>query len=1032
MGNFQEQQINLLIAALANGKMIDELTELNQIVDPEIAMAINDGTDIAKKIKIEKLRGYLGEWNAATNTPTLADGIGIAGDTYRVSTTGTSNLGSGDIIFEMGDFIFYDGLNWNRFNNLITKETSTVDVSAIWTGTGLSFDVTADIFPINGVSYQAIPDEVTLDASDPLLDRIDLIVAIKPIEPLTVGTVGKITGTPASTTLVVPPDYDPSIYYVIKQVSVLAAATTPANTSNTQVYGDSTTWSKVLSANLAENTSDPSEGVNCIEGTDVTTSDYAHFESPVLLNTSEMDLLQFDIKLKEAVAGKFFYIEIWEGGNKRSFNYFSTNGAAMDAENLSYQTVTLTKAQLNFPAVNFDAIRIRPYWISEGYYIDNVKMFTGSGAETVPQTGIPEAPNDGKSYVRKNGSWADNSNIIYSKNGLILNAKPFEIKIGDTVFSIPKKEITLPPNESLFIGYDLLSFKIHFLRRQDQDGIIWVGEVVTYSGSISIIKHIIPVAPLDKIPKFRETLINGQKKSKVALIGNSIIEGTAGDGISFEDLLFDPLTSAEGYNVPNASEGNVESYNFSVGGQTSHFGTLWTGKGVKSGEGTFDDTALTYDNEAQRESTRYDLYKTLKNSPLFTEAYDLVIIGFAVNGGSHKMAYLESMVKNIRDNGIEVILTTQNFRSTTGEEHFDDAKIIKKIADAYGCAIADTWCYMKELQQTGVNPLFDTVHPNEAGKEAYASCIRTIINNKDLKFKSPSINTTRILKDQDDPNLNKNFPNSSEIDCHPFFNDGSIIASSSPDLINPAIAYSGKTSALSVISLSVGQKVKFCHGFASAFDVIIDGSMVGDFDIKRHNETTIIKSYSQGVASVNRPKLVEVTVSEYTNTNLSLIENTGIQIVCTNGTVKIYGILWHTYKNNTIDLDLVKKTGTWTSLINWVYGHRRCFYTDTIGDYMSFKYKGSACILYLAKRSASGIVDIYLNGEMYLADYDLYNSGTYLDPIYISKIEGNYYDNPITDNTVTVHLKGVNGSAIAPVSNNRRLTLLQVKEINRI
>ena len=57
---------------------------------------------------------YLGAWNASTNTPTLADGTGDTGDTYRVSVAGTQNLGSGAQTFFVGDFVIYDGAIWQR------------------------------------------------------------------------------------------------------------------------------------------------------------------------------------------------------------------------------------------------------------------------------------------------------------------------------------------------------------------------------------------------------------------------------------------------------------------------------------------------------------------------------------------------------------------------------------------------------------------------------------------------------------------------------------------------------------------------------------------------------------------------------------------------------------------------------------------------------------------------------------------------------------------------------------------------------
>jgi hypothetical protein len=45
---------------------------------------------------------YLGTWNPLTNTPTLADGVGQAGDFYIATTEGTINLGSGNLTFKPG------------------------------------------------------------------------------------------------------------------------------------------------------------------------------------------------------------------------------------------------------------------------------------------------------------------------------------------------------------------------------------------------------------------------------------------------------------------------------------------------------------------------------------------------------------------------------------------------------------------------------------------------------------------------------------------------------------------------------------------------------------------------------------------------------------------------------------------------------------------------------------------------------------------------------------------------------------------
>jgi hypothetical protein len=60
---------------------------------------------------------FKGQWNASTNTPTLADGVGNAGDVYRVDVAGTQDLGSGPISFDVGDWVMYSGTVWQKATN---------------------------------------------------------------------------------------------------------------------------------------------------------------------------------------------------------------------------------------------------------------------------------------------------------------------------------------------------------------------------------------------------------------------------------------------------------------------------------------------------------------------------------------------------------------------------------------------------------------------------------------------------------------------------------------------------------------------------------------------------------------------------------------------------------------------------------------------------------------------------------------------------------------------------------------------------
>lgn len=60
---------------------------------------------------------YRGTWDASTNTPTLADGVGDTGDVYVVSVAGDQDLGSGVISFAVGDFAIYNGSIWEKSLN---------------------------------------------------------------------------------------------------------------------------------------------------------------------------------------------------------------------------------------------------------------------------------------------------------------------------------------------------------------------------------------------------------------------------------------------------------------------------------------------------------------------------------------------------------------------------------------------------------------------------------------------------------------------------------------------------------------------------------------------------------------------------------------------------------------------------------------------------------------------------------------------------------------------------------------------------
>ncbi len=59
---------------------------------------------------------YLGTWNANTNTPTLASGVGTNGEYYVVSVAGTTNI-DGISDWGVGDWIIFNGVAWQKIDN---------------------------------------------------------------------------------------------------------------------------------------------------------------------------------------------------------------------------------------------------------------------------------------------------------------------------------------------------------------------------------------------------------------------------------------------------------------------------------------------------------------------------------------------------------------------------------------------------------------------------------------------------------------------------------------------------------------------------------------------------------------------------------------------------------------------------------------------------------------------------------------------------------------------------------------------------
>jgi hypothetical protein len=95
---------------------------------------------------------YKGAWNASTNTPTLAGGVGNNGDTYRVSVAGTQNLGGGSTAYEVGDSVVYNATttNWDHFDNSQAPITSGDVTTALGYTPARTYKALLDMGSVSG------------------------------------------------------------------------------------------------------------------------------------------------------------------------------------------------------------------------------------------------------------------------------------------------------------------------------------------------------------------------------------------------------------------------------------------------------------------------------------------------------------------------------------------------------------------------------------------------------------------------------------------------------------------------------------------------------------------------------------------------------------------------------------------------------------------------------------------------------------------------------------------------------------------
>ncbi|WP_171107100.1 MULTISPECIES: hypothetical protein [unclassified Streptomyces] len=140
---------------------------LSVTTDQAGGVPLLDGSGLIKlsQMPISGLN-YHGNWDASTNTPTLVNGTGTAGDMYRVHVAGTQDLGGGAITFDVGDLVVYEGAEWQKFEaatGVISVNGKTGAVELVKGDVGLgNVDNTSDADkPISTATQAALDTKLT-------------------------------------------------------------------------------------------------------------------------------------------------------------------------------------------------------------------------------------------------------------------------------------------------------------------------------------------------------------------------------------------------------------------------------------------------------------------------------------------------------------------------------------------------------------------------------------------------------------------------------------------------------------------------------------------------------------------------------------------------------------------------------------------------------------------------------------------------------------------------------------------------------
>jgi hypothetical protein len=286
----------------------------------------------------------------------------------------------------------------NQINNNLPSYF-TGQAFAIWTGTGLIFDViwTAPYF-LNNVQYPAGTGQITLDPSDPTFPRFDAII---------VDQFGAnfITGTSSADPVF--PTIDPLTQLLVTYVSIPAGATTPGGVTEEVVYNENVEWTGTSNNGTVTFTATgPSfTGTYFIQSGAFNNSHYIRFSTLTTQSITSYNLLKFYIRLNSTWSiSTYIQVQLFNDStfisNKVPIVHDGSEG--FDRTNTAgYQIIVVPISSFTVTSSNFNRIEFTFAGSnSSGFSFDYVVLQGGLGSSSpIPNFFGTILDNDGNAIV---------------------------------------------------------------------------------------------------------------------------------------------------------------------------------------------------------------------------------------------------------------------------------------------------------------------------------------------------------------------------------------------------------------------------------------------------------------------------------------------------------------------------------------------------------------------------------------------------------------------------------------------------------